>query len=151
MHNNRFIHLAVSSLLFIVISCNNGEQKTIPVSNGKDSAGTEITVGNLPVMVFKADKHDFGTITEGEKVSCVFTFKNEGKSDLLISAAQGSCGCTVPEYPKAPISPGAEGTIKVTFDSHGKQGLNKKEVLITTNCKPSTKILQIQVNVEPKK
>ena len=57
-------------------------------------------------MVFTEEEYDFGTIKQGKKVMHVFTFKNTGKNDLIISRAIGSCGCTVPEFPKEPILPG---------------------------------------------
>lgn len=103
--------------------------------------------GSMPVMTFAEEKHDFGTVTEGEKVSYSFKFKNTGGSDLVISSARGSCGCTVPEYPKQPIKPNEEAMIHVTFDSNGKEGLNHKEVTIVTNAQPNTKVIQITVNV----
>jgi hypothetical protein len=53
--------------------------------------------GDLPVITFENENHNFGTITEGEKVSYAFKFKNTGKKDLVISSAKGSCGCTVAE------------------------------------------------------
>ena len=76
-----------------------------------------------------------------------FKFKNTGKVDLIISSAQGSCGCTVPQYPKQPLKPGTEATIDVTFDSAGKQGKQNKTVTLITNCIPSTKVLTIMGDV----
>jgi len=98
-------------------------------------------------MVFKDDKHDFGKIMQGEKVAYSFVFKNSGGSDLVISSAQGSCGCTVPTYPKELVKPGQEGKIDVVFNSEGKSGLVEKTVTLVTNCNPSTKILTISATV----
>src|SRR5687768_14201082 len=78
--------------------------------------------GSSPVMTFSSETHDFGMITQGEKVSYAFTFKNTGGSDLVISSAQGSCGCTVPSYPKTAIKPGQSSEVNVVFDSEGKSG-----------------------------
>ena len=72
-----------------------------------------------------------------------YKFKNTGNADLVISDAKGSCGCTVPEYPKAPIKPGEEGNIKVTFDSSGKGGRQNKSVTVITNAIPNTKVLTV--------
>ena len=101
------------------------------------------TPGSAPVMVFAEDKHDFGKITQGEKVSFSFVFKNTGGSDLVISSASGSCGCTIPHYPKEPIKPGMESKIDVVFNSEGKSGMVEKTVTIITNCNPSTKVITI--------
>ena len=70
-------------------------------------------VGKDPVMKFETDVHDFGKISQGEKVTYAFKFKNAGGSNLVINEAHGSCGCTVPSYPKDPIAPGEEGVISV--------------------------------------
>jgi len=111
------------------------------------SNGEPAVAGTAPNMVFSEEKHDFGKIIQGEKVSYAFIFKNTGGSDLVISSAQGSCGCTVPSYPKDPIKPGAEGKIDVVFNSEGKSGQVQKTVTLVTNCNPSTKILTITSNI----
>ncbi len=86
---------------------------------------------NGPVMKFDVLEHNFGTIKQGESVTFEFKFKNSGKEPLIINTATGSCGCTVPEYPKEPIKPNGNGVIKVTFNSAGKSGPQDKTVTIT--------------------
>jgi hypothetical protein len=78
---------------------------------------------NAPSMKFKEEEFNFGTIKQGEKVVHEFVFENTGKEPLMITEAHGSCGCTVPDYPKEPIMKGEKKVIKVTFDSAGKMGL----------------------------
>lgn len=107
-----------------------------------------IAPGSAPVMVFNEEHHNFGKITQGEKVSFSFVFKNLGGTDLVISSAQGSCGCTVPTYPKTAIKPNQQSTIDVVFDSDGKSGIVNKTVTLVTNCNPSTKIISISATVE---
>lgn len=84
-------------------------------------------------VVFAETQFAFGKINEGDKVEHVFKFKNTGDKDLIIANAWGSCGCTVPEYPKEPIKPRAEGEIKVTFNSTGKKGEQHKSVTVQMN------------------
>jgi hypothetical protein len=81
--------------------------------------------------------YNFGTITEGEKVTYSFRFKNSGNKALVITNATASCGCTVPEKPEKPILPGETGFIKVVFNSQGKIGHNEKNITVTANTKPS--------------
>jgi len=83
-------------------------------------------------------------------VLTTFTFTNTGDADLIISNASGSCGCTVPEYPKEPIKPGKTGKLKVSFDSTGKPGMQQKSVTITCNTQQGTDVLTIKANVIPK-
>ena len=90
---------------------------------------------------FEKDLHDFGQLIDGEKVSYSFKFTNSGNAPLIISNAKGSCGCTVPNWPKDPISPGETGTIDVTFNSSGRIGKQNKAITLTANTNPSRKVL----------
>ena len=99
-------------------------------------------------MTFDNQVHDFGTITQGDKVEHDFKFTNTGGSDLVITEAKGSCGCTVPEYPKDAVKPGESGVIKVKFDSHGKSGQHSKSVTVFCNVKDGNKVLNIKANIE---
>ncbi|RLD21415.1 MAG: DUF1573 domain-containing protein [Bacteroidetes bacterium] len=104
--------------------------------------------GPTTALNFGESSFDFGTIDEGEKVSHVYKFENTGKEPLVISNAKGSCGCTVPKWPKNPIAPGESGEILVTFNSKGKTGKQTKRVTITANTDPAQTFLTItgQVN-----
>lgn len=104
----------------------------------------------FPEMTFSKKEHNFGTIKEGDKVETVFTFKNTGQTDLLISDAKGSCGCTVPVFPKEPIKPGKSGSLKVSFDSNGKPGSQQKSVNITCNTASGRDVLTIKAEVTPR-
>lgn len=104
--------------------------------------------GTSPAMTFTEEKHDFGKVTQGEKVSYSFSFKNTGGSDLIISSAQGSCGCTVPSFPKTPIKPGQTEKVDIVFDSADKSGKVQKTVTLVTNCNPSTKVLTISATID---
>lgn len=102
----------------------------------------------VPVFTFEKEVHDFGKIVQGEKVAYSFKFKNTGEGDLIITSAKGSCGCTVPEWPKAPVAPGEEGVIDVVFNSDGKSGQQNKKITIVANTVPNTKVLAINGMVE---
>lgn len=99
-------------------------------------------------MDFEHEEFDFGKIKQGDKVVHDFKFSNTGQADLKITDARGSCGCTVPEYPKEPIKPGESGTIKVSFNSAGKSGETEKTVTLMCNVKEGTKILKIKANID---
>lgn len=103
---------------------------------------------NAADMKFEKEVFDFGKIKQGESVTHEFKFKNAGKEPLIITQAQGSCGCTVPEYPKEPIKQGQTGTIKVTFNSAGKMGAQDKTVTITSNAKNSPMVLHVKGTIE---
>lgn len=120
--------LIICVLFGVLVSCG---------SQPKASQTEQETVDtvNFPEITFDTAVFDFGTILEGEQVSYVFKFQNTGKADLLIQKVETSCGCTVPEYDKKPVKAGENGSIKVRFDSHGKDGQQYKTIKVISNCK----------------
>lgn len=105
--------------------------------------------GPLPAFEFAETEFDFGTINEGDKVSHTFKFKNTGEAPLIIQSAKGSCGCTVPTWPKDPIPVGGEGEIVAEFNSKGKPNIQNKTVTITANTWPKQSTLRIKAMVTP--
>lgn len=103
---------------------------------------------NQAAFKFNAEEYNFGTIKQGESVTYNFEFVNTGKEPLIISNAAGSCGCTVPEWPKEPIAAGGKGTIKVTFNSAGKQGIQDKTVTLQSNAAQNPLVLHLKGNVD---
>ncbi|MCX6292455.1 MAG: DUF1573 domain-containing protein [Bacteroidetes bacterium] len=155
----RRLHIISYLILFSYFTaCHSTEKKNsdIPenainsdvVNNPASASGSnDASKDNVPVFEFAEESHDFGTITQGEKISYAFRFKNKGKIDLVIRAANGSCGCTVPEWPKEPIAPGKEGVVNVTFNSEGKEGKQDKTITLIANTIPNTKVLTIMGEV----
>lgn len=90
---------------------------------------------------------NFGKITEGEKVTFNFRFKNSGNKPMVITNTSASCGCTVPEKPEKPIMPGEEGFIKVVFNSSGKVGHNQKNITVMANTTPAFPLLLLTGDV----
>ncbi|MGB1445648.1 MAG: DUF1573 domain-containing protein [Flavobacteriaceae bacterium] len=144
----KFLILSLSALALTFTACGgNTEKKEAPASAVEASSAK--AVSNAPVMTFDKTIHDFGTIQEGERVETLFTFTNTGKSDLVIVDARGSCGCTVPEYPKnTPIAPGATGQIRVSFDSSNKPNLQQKTVTISANTDSGRETIRIKAMVQ---
>ena len=85
-----------------------------------------------PKIEFSKETHDYGNIKYVGEPNCTFEFKNTGNEPLIITNAKGSCGCTVPDWPKEPIAPGATGVIKVKYDTNRPGPINKS-VTISTN------------------
>ena len=91
---------------------------------------------------------DFGTIQQGDAPEFTFTFKNIGNEPMIIANAKGSCGCTVPQWPKEPIAPGETGEINVKFNSKGKKGSQNKTVTLTANTTPPNTKLRVTGQIE---
>ena len=93
---------------------------------------------------------DVGTVVEGEKVSHTYKFKNDGQEPLILSNAKGSCGCTVPSWPREPIPPGGEGEVTVEFNSQNKKGKRNQKVTITANTNPPQTFIYLKGEVQGK-
>lgn len=112
-------------------------------------APTAAAAGKTTSIKFDESSYNWGSVNEGDKMTHNFKFKNTGTNDLIISDAHGSCGCTVPEWPKEPIKAGKTGEIKVVFDSKGKPGDQQKTVTLTANTEPANTVLTIKGAVKP--
>ena len=106
--------------------------------------------GPLPVAQFEKIDHDFGTVTEGKKVTYIYKVKNTGEAPLIIQSAAPSCGCTVPTWTKEPIPVGGTGSVTAEFDTNGKAGINNKTITVTANTWPKTTTLRFKAMVTPK-
>jgi hypothetical protein len=147
------IGIALVSLVFCLSpGCKpKGEQVDKSVSpnlvTNPITASGKKAAGSLPVMTFEQTKHDYGIMMQGEKLAYTFKFTNTGGSDLIISDASSTCGCTVPDYSKAPVKPGEQGKVEVIFNSAGKTGTVSKTVRLLTNAQPNTIELEITAEV----
>ncbi|MFQ5446029.1 MAG: DUF1573 domain-containing protein [Saprospiraceae bacterium] len=123
-----------------------GQNNVTPTANANKPAAP---VGPTTTLSFEETEFNFGKIASGEKVSHEYKFTNTGKEPLVISNAKGSCGCTVPKWPKEPIAPGTSSSILVEFNSKGKSGSQTKQVTITANTDPPQSIIYIKGEVTP--
>ena len=144
----RLAWIFVCALLFSASACNESAAKKVDKEKASQNA-TEAPIATA-AMSFNKTVHDFGTIKEGETVQTTFTFTNTGQADLIIVDARGSCGCTVPNFPKnTPIAPGATGEILVSFDSSNKPNMQQKTVTISANTSSGRETLSIKAMVSP--
>jgi hypothetical protein len=117
------------------------------VVSNPNTADGKTDLSALPVITFDKKEYDFGKIVEGESVSYEFTFTNTGKSDLVIADVSTSCGCTVPSFPKNAIRPGEGGSVRVSFNSRGRRGVQTKNVVVVANTQPNVTSLKIKAQV----
>ncbi len=143
----QFLLLSILSLAIACTSSSDDKAITTDLVASPLTANQSANKVEIPEIEMLETSFDFGEMQQGESVTHDFILKNVGEANLIISAAKGSCGCTVPEWPKAPISQGEEATIKVTFNSAGKSGKQSKTVTLVTNAIPNTKVLTINGNI----
>lgn len=100
---------------------------------------------------WKKTTHDFGEIIQGTKAKYTFVFTNKGNTPIVISNATASCGCTVPNFSKEPVAPGAQGSVTAIFDSSGKSGNFAKNITVTTNLGQSILYIKGNIRIEESK
>lgn len=130
----KHLFLSLMSAVILFSACNQ---------SGNSTASTTGNAGSAPVMKFEKQTHDFGKIKEAGIVTYDFKFTNTGNSPLIITDGYASCGCTKPTWPTAPIKPGENGIIHVTFNSQGKMGLQDKMITITANTVPAQNVVHL--------
>ena len=120
-----------------------------PAATPVTPAAPAVPAGPTTTLEFEESTFDFGVVDEGEKVSHIYKFRNTGNEPLVISDAKGSCGCTVPSKPTAPIAPGETGEITVEFNSKGKKGKRNQKVTVTANTNPPQTVISLTGEVTP--
>jgi hypothetical protein len=148
------ITLLFAFIISVVVftSCNKSNAKSkINKSNLEraKSRDLEIKKGSASIS-FDTKEYDFGTVNEGHVVEKTFKITNSGNTDLIISNAVPSCGCTVPVWPKEPIKPGASADVFVKFNTTGKPNRQLKTITLTTNAEAGRHVLKLKGSVIPK-
>lgn len=98
---------------------------------------------------FEAYLHDYGQIEEDSDGTWSFAFKNLGEEVIVINRVRSTCGCTVPDWPREPIEPGASGEIAVKYNT-AQTGTFMKSVIVYSTAANSPVKLQIKGRVVPK-
>jgi hypothetical protein len=97
-------------------------------------------------ILWKSETIDVGSIPQNTPKPIVFEFKNTGKTAVIVTNVQGSCGCTATDYTKTPIAPGKSGTVTATYNAANPGGFTKT-VSVTTNAETTVKVLTIKGTV----
>lgn len=171
MKNSKFFSFAIFAALLSLNACKSDKAASAeatatdatatattadPNATAADPNATPAPTGPTTSVEYTEMVYDFGEVVEGAHVKYAFKFKNTGSEPLIISDAKGSCGCTVPDWPREPIAPGATSEIKVEFDSKGKGSddgqKQTKKVTVTANTNPPQTYLTITgvVKKDPK-
>lgn len=100
---------------------------------------------------FDKKTHEFGVVLWKHPATATFTIKNDGNKPLVISNVTTSCGCTVPDWTKTPIAPGATGTVTSTFDAKALGRFHKSVgVYCNASDRPIYLTLRGEVSADPK-
>ncbi len=148
----KIVLLAVLTI-FGVTSSNAQAKKTVKKEVAKKEAAPA-KVDSPKVdgagMLFENETIDYGTLPHNADGKREFVFVNNGNKPLIITNATGSCGCTVPSFPKEPIAPGAKAIIGVKYATD-REGAFTKTVTVTSNAEgTASKVLTIKGTILPK-
>jgi len=141
-------HILYAGLIICIFSAGSFAQTQDKVKSEIQQPDQLDEIGG-PQMIFETLVVNYGDIDKGSDPLRVFRFTNTGIEPLVIKHAKGSCGCTVPEYPKAPIMPGETGEIKVRYDTN-RMGSFTKTISLSTNINEENIVLTIKGNVHEK-
>ena len=143
----KILLVAVLTVFSVTISNAQAKKTTVKKEPAKTAVKAEASKVEGAGMVFENETIDYGTIPHNADGKREFVFTNNGTKPLIITNATGSCGCTVPTYPKEPIAPGAKAVIGVKYATD-RVGAFTKTVTITSNAEglPS-KVLTIKGTV----
>ena len=126
--------LITLSIALLAFTFSNAQETTKITKKFPKTIKTTLPKVEGAGMVFQSETIDYGSVAANSDGKREFTFTNNGNKPLIITNAQGSCGCTVPTYSKEPIAPGAKGVISVKYDTSRAGQPFTKTVTITSNA-----------------
>jgi hypothetical protein len=105
---------------------------------GAAAGCSAVDTDNPPEVRFElpAGGLDFGALRQGVKLDREVTFENAGRAPLCVYNVSTGCGCLAVEHdaPKSKMyAPGEKGTLKLTVDTTGRQGIVRKRVTLLCN------------------
>ena len=125
------------------------EAKIADIIRNPVSADQEVDQSLVAIITFEEEVFEFGEVDEGAVIEHRFRFTNTGAVPLVISDVRSTCGCTVADWPKDLIDPGATGEIEVRFNTQNKKGGQEKPVTITANTFPAKTQVYLRGKVRP--
>jgi hypothetical protein len=123
------------------------QQTTKIKSNAKVETSIQEEQSNATID-FVSKVVDYGVIDYNADGARKFVFTNNGTEPLLIKNAKGSCGCTVPTWPREAIAPGTTAEIGVKYATN-RVGKFTKTITLTTNVSKKPVILTVKGEVNP--
>ncbi|MBK8920785.1 MAG: DUF1573 domain-containing protein [Saprospirales bacterium] len=144
----RFLFFLIAAVLFHAVACKNDGAESVREIRSAEGPNSSIVrnpvSANLPAdsnqlarIAYLESEFDYGEVSEGDIVEHEFKFINTGNVPLTILHARSSCGCTIPDWPKEAIAPGASGIIKARFNTEGKVNIQRKIIYVTANTYPN--------------
>lgn len=141
--------ITLFAAITLIAACNSGDKKADGSGMTQDQKDKVLKDSSNYTRIQWLDSTvtDLGKVKEGQVVEVAFRFKNIGNKNLVITDVTAGCGCTIPEKPTQPYTPGQEGVIRAKFNSENREGLNTKEIYVSANTNPNPQMLTFKVEV----
>ena len=138
----------VSDRVYVIFGEERRYSNSITISASIEEDFSNVNEADAPVFEVNEKQHEFGDISQSQKVEYDFIVTNTGKDNLIIRKVKASCGCTAATPEKRVLAKGESTKIHVTFDPRGKSGRQSKTITVITNDpKNSNVLLRITSNI----
>jgi hypothetical protein len=138
------MRLSILLILILAVSASCG-RNPVELAGGEAHQAQSSDTPGVHGIEFRTQRHDFGNVSQGEKLVYTFIYKNTGDVPLVVHSARADCGCTVPEFSSKPLAPGNEGTLKTVFDTQGFRGYQTKTIQVNTSAGLQTLVIRAVV------
>lgn len=128
--------------LFLILGVTFG----VMAQNNKVAPVENKSIGTQAEITFEKLEHDYGQVQKNGNGETTFTYKNTGKTPLILSNVRSSCGCTVPSWSREPLMPGQSASIRVKYNTANPGPINKS-VTVESNARENRVILKIKGTV----
>jgi uncharacterized cupredoxin-like copper-binding protein len=134
----------------VTVTTNDPEKPSVALTFTGNVVVPDVKDEKLGAKIFFPEtQHDFGKVKEGEILEYEFKFENKGMESLTIKDVKTSCGCTAAVVSENTIKPGKVGTIKVNFNTKGREGKNSKSITVVSNdAAEPNKVISIYADVQ---
>ncbi len=95
--------------------------------------GAQDAPAPAPRIICDQPTYDFGEADNNQVIEHTFVIRNEGDVSLEISSVRATCGCTATDLSHKFIAPGETADLKAKLDLRGRQGRQRKAIMIQSN------------------
>ncbi len=133
--------------LFYSYQTNVANVANLMPQTARDSVIIEDPTANRGKVEFQW-RNDIGNVPFDQPATGEFWVKNISNAPITIVNVQSGCHCTIADFPRDPIAPGATAIVKATYDAK-KYGRFYKMLWIYTNLDPQNGVtLALEGNVQ---
>ncbi|MBP6978605.1 MAG: DUF1573 domain-containing protein [Lentimicrobiaceae bacterium] len=97
------------------------------------TSGTMTSANQNPKIKWVFSVIDLGEVPINVPAEAIFEFSNISSEPVIITSVKSSCGCTVPDFSKEPVLPGASSTVSAIYNARALGPFQKTVTVITSD------------------